>query len=350
MRALTLTTAGQSFHTDWPAPIPPDGDVLVRVVRAGICDTDLQLIGGYMGFAGVLGHEFVGVAQAGPFDGRRVVGEINCSCWTCATCRAGLHTHCPSRTTIGISGRDGAFADFVSVPQRNLHVVPDSIPTDAAVFAEPLAAAFQIPVQITVRPGDQVVVLGDGRLGNLCAQVLSNFTRRLLVVGKHPEKLSLLQSFGLSTCLLQDAPRDHPADIVVDCTGSDTGLPTALTLVRPRGTIVLKTTLADRNRLRIKLRRSAVASAEADGLPRMDLGLTRVVVDEVTIIGSRCGPFDRALSALESGDVQVLPLISERFDFSRGVEALERAAAPGVLKVLLDISPDAAPASTARET
>ena len=316
MRALTLTNAGQSFRTDWPVPVPPDSDVLVRVVRAGICDTDLQLIGGYLGFAGVLGHEFVGIAQAGPFAGRRVVGEINCSCWTCQTCRGGLHTHCPTRTTIGISGRDGAFADFVSVPQRNLHVVPDSIPTDAAVFAEPLAAAFQIPAQITVRPDDQVVVLGDGRLGNLCAQVLSTFTRRLLVVGKHPEKLSLLQSFGLSTCLPQDAPRDHLADIVVDCTGSDTGLPTALTLVRPRGTIVLKTTMAG----------------------RQNVALAPVVIDEVTIVGSRCGPFDRALSALESGDVHVLPLISERFDLSRGLEALQRAAAPGVLKVLLDVS------------
>jgi len=256
-----------------------------------------------------------------------VVGEINCSCWTCETCRRGLHTHCPNRTTIGIAGRDGAFADVVSVPQRNLHVVSDSIATDAAVFVEPLAAAFQIPAQIAVRPDHRVIVLGDGKLGNLCAQVLSGFTQKLLVVGKHPEKLALLHTLGIATCMLQDAPFHDPADILVDCTGSETGLPTALKLVRPRGTIVLKTTVADRK-----------------GPPRTDqdpphTALTQAVIDEVTIIGSRCGPFDQALAALEKGIIQVLPLISDRFDLSRGLDALERAAAPGVLKVLLDVAP-----------
>ena len=339
MRALALTASGPMLRSDWPLPTPGDGEVLVRVLRAGICETDLQLIRGYMRFAGVLGHEFVGIAKGGPFDGCRVVGEINCSCWTCQTCRSGRPTHCPHRTTIGISGHDGAFADVVAVPQRNLHVVPDSVPTDAAVFAEPLAAAFQIPAQVNILPGDRVIVLGDGRLGHLCAQVLAKFARHLLVVGKHAEKLALLQSLGLATCLLQDAPFDDLVDVVVDCTGSDTGLPTALKLVRPRGTIVLKTTVADRDRLRTKRRRSAVASAEAEGPPRMGSTLSQVVIDEVTIIGSRCGPFDRALAALESGSIQVLPLISERFDLSRGVEALEWAAAPGVLKVLLDVAP-----------
>ena len=322
MRALALTASGPVLRSDWPIPAPGEGEILVRVLRAGICETDLQLIRGYMGFTGVLGHEFVGIARGGPFDRRRVVGEINCNCWTCHTCRSGRPTHCPHRTTIGISGHDGAFADVVAVPQRNLHVVPDSVATDAAVFAEPLAAAFQIPAQITIRPAERVIVLGDGRLGNLCAQVLVELTRHVLVVGKHPEKLALLQSLGLTTCLLQDAPFDSPADIVVDCTGSHTGLPTALKLVRPRGTIVLKTTVADR-----------------EGPPRMGNGLSQVVVDEITILGSRCGPFDRALAALESGSIQVWPLISDRFDLSRGVEALERAAAPGVLKVLLDVSP-----------
>ncbi len=322
MRAITLTTTGPSLHSDWPVPTPAEGEMLVRVLRAGICDTDLQLIRGYMGFTGVIGHEFVGIVKGGPFGGRRVVGEINCSCWSCQTCRSGRPTHCPHRTTIGISGHDGAFADIVSVPQRNLHVVADSIPTDAAVFAEPLAAAFQIPAQITVRPDDRVIVLGDGRLGHLCAQVLSGYTHRLLVVGKHTGKLTLLQSLGIATCLLQDAPFNDRADIVVDCTGSETGLPTALKLVRPRGTIVLKTTVADRK-----------------GSPRMGVGLAPVVIDEVTIVGSRCGPLDQALAALESGSIQVLPLISERFDLSRGVEALERAAAPGVMKVLLDVAP-----------
>ena len=330
MRALTLTTTGPSLQSDWPIPTLADGEMLVRVLRAGICETDLQLIRGYMGFAGVLGHEFVGIAKGGPFDRRRVVGEINCSCWSCQTCRSGRPTHCPHRTTIGISGHDGAFADVVAVPQRNLHVVPDSVSTDAAVFAEPLAAAFQIPAQVAIRPADRVIVLGDGRLGNLCAQVLAEFTRHLVVVGKHPEKLALLQSLGLATCLLRDAPFDDPVDIVVDCTGSDTGRPTALKLVRPRGTIVLKTTLADRE---------GPPRMGSEGPARIGVALAPIVIDEITIVGSRCGPFDRALAALESGSIKVLPLISDRFDLSRGLDALERAAAPGVLKVLLDVSP-----------
>lgn len=316
MRALTLSEMGPSLDSDRPLPVPADDEVLVRVLRAGVCDTDLQLVRGYMGFTGVLGHEFVGVAKGGLFATRRVVADINCSCWRCDTCRAGRPTHCPHRTTIGISGHDGAFADVIAVPQRNLHVVPDSVPTDAAVFTEPLAAALQITTQLIVRPGDRVIVLGDGRLGNLCAQVLAQFTRGLLVIGKHPAKLAVAQSFGLATCLLQNAPLDHSADIVVDCTGSETGLPTALKLVRPRGTIVLKTTVAGQT----------------------EASLAPVVIDEITIVGSRCGPIDRAIESLGAGTIQVLPLISERYDLSQGLKALERAGDPGVLKVLIDIA------------
>jgi threonine dehydrogenase-like Zn-dependent dehydrogenase len=217
---------------------------------------------------------------------------------------------------LGILNHDGAFADVVAVPQRNLHAVPDAIPTDAAVFTEPLAAAFQIPAQVTIRREDRVVILGEGRLGHLCAQVLADISRHVLVVGKHPEKLSLLKPLGVDTCLLSDlrAP-DRLADIVVDCTGSDTGLPTALGIVRARGTVVLKTT---------------IAGTQA-------LALAPIVIGEVTIVGSRCGPFDRALSALETGRIQVLPLISKRFDLSQGVEALEHARTHPVLKVLLDV-------------
>jgi threonine dehydrogenase-like Zn-dependent dehydrogenase len=322
MRALALTETGLSLHDHWPVPAPGPDEVLVRVLRAGICETDLQLVRGYMGFTGVLGHEFVGIAESGPFAGRRVGGEINCSCRRCATCLAGRHTHCPHRTTIGIAGHDGAFADLVAVPQRNLHIVPDAVSTDAAVFVEPLAAAFQVPAQLMIRPGDRVVVLGDGRLGNLCAQVLWPFTRNLLVVGKHTEKLAHLQSMAIPTSMLSEAPLDHGADVVVDCTGSDTGLPTALKLVRPRGTIVLKTTRA---------------TAPRGGAPG-GAALNAIVVNEITVLGSRCGPFDTALAALESGSIHVLPLISERFDLSRGVEAFDCAAAPGVMKVLIDIA------------
>jgi threonine dehydrogenase-like Zn-dependent dehydrogenase len=313
MRALVLEQGAVELRPDAPDPVLRDGEVLVRVLRAGVCATDLELIRGYKDFRGVLGHEFVGIAQSGPFQGQRVVGEINCSCWRCDTCLAGRPSHCPHRSVIGILNHDGAFADYVAVPQRNLHVVPDAISTDAAVFTEPLAAALQIPAQLTIHREDRVVVLGDGRLGNLCAQVLARLTNRLLVVGKHPSKLAMLQSLGIRTALLSDAVDEAMADLVVDCTGADSGLPTALRLVCPRGTIVLKTTVAG----------------------SQTLALAPVVVDEVTIVGSRCGPFDQALALLESGGVSVLPLISSRFDLSRGPEALK--AAETQLKVLLDV-------------
>jgi threonine dehydrogenase-like Zn-dependent dehydrogenase len=315
MRALTLEPDGVVLRADAAEPVLRDGEVPVRVLRAGICDTDLQLIRGYKAFRGVLGHEFVGIAQDGPFEGLRVVGEINCSCWQCATCLAGRATHCPTRSVIGILDHDGAFADFVAVPQRNLHVVPDSIATDAAVFTEPVAAAFQIPVQIHVRRKDHVVVLGDGRLGNLCAQVLAGVTNHVLAVGKHDSKLALLGSLGIKTALLSEVPEEPMADIVVDCTGSESGMSTALKLVRPRGTIVMKTTTAATH----------------------TLSLAPIVVDEITVVGSRCGPFDQALKALEAHDVVVLPLVSSRFDLARGVEALHEAGSRAALKVLLDV-------------
>jgi threonine dehydrogenase-like Zn-dependent dehydrogenase len=267
-----------------------------------------------MGFRGVLGHEFVGVAEGGVLEGRRVVGEINCSCGECDACRAGHLTHCSHRRVLGILDHDGAFADMISVPERNLHVVPDEIETDAAVFTEPVAAAFQIPAQVNISRTDRVVVLGDGRLGNLCAQVLSTLTPYVTSVGKHTHKLALLRSLGIATCMLSELPPERMADIVVDCTGSDTGLPAALRIVRPRGTVVLKTTVAG----------------------TQTLALAPIVIDEVTVIGSRCGPFGKALTALQDGRVNVLPLISVRFNLSEGVEALEHARTKPVLKVLLD--------------
>jgi threonine dehydrogenase-like Zn-dependent dehydrogenase len=324
MRALVLDGDRISQRSDYPIPAPRDGEVLVRVTRAGVCETDLQLIRGYMGFHGVLGHEFVGVAESGPLKGRRVVGEINCSCWTCPTCVAGRPSHCPHRTVIGILNHDGAFADFIAVPQRNLHQVPESIPDDVAVFTEPLAAAFQIPAQVYVDHDSRIVVLGDGRLGNLCAQVLAGISSRVTVVGKHPEKLALLnvppkggQYRSVNeTRLLSDVELSRDHDIVVDCTGSATGLPAALSLVRPRGTIVLKTTVAG----------------------EQTMAWAPIVIDEVTIVGSRCGPFDRALKALEAEEVDVRPLISARYNLSDGVAAIEHAQSKPALKVLLDVS------------
>src|SRR5947208_2918526 len=233
MRAIILEGDKLSATADYPAPNPRDGEVLVRVLRAGVCETDRQLIRGYMGFNGILGHEFVGIAESGPFKGQRVVGEINCSCWTCPTCQAGAPSHCPNRTVLGILNHDGAFADYIAVPQRNLHVVPDDMPTDVAVFTEPVAAAFQNPAQMTIHRHDRIVVLGDGRLGNLCAQVLAHLSKDVTLVGKHPEKLALVKGLNIRTALVAEFPARRDVDIVVDCTGSPTGLPTALSLVTP---------------------------------------------------------------------------------------------------------------------
>ena len=317
MRALVFDGSAVTLETERPEPQPASGDVLVRVLRAGVCETDLQILKGYHGFRGVLGHEFVGVALSGSLAGQRVVGEINCSCWTCDTCvRRGHPQHCPARTVVGIVGRDGAFADIVAIPERNLHRVPDTLDDDAALFTEPVAAAFQVPTQIPIQPDDRITVLGDGRLGNLCAQVLARLSDHVTVVGKHAPKLAVLEALGIRTQLLADAPsnRDGGVDIVVDCTGSASGLPTALSLVRPRGTVVLKTTIAG----------------------EQSLPLAPAVVHEVTIVGSRCGPFDRALDALARGFVDVKPLIADRFPLSDGVRALQRASEAGVLKVLIE--------------
>jgi threonine dehydrogenase-like Zn-dependent dehydrogenase len=316
MRAAHLDGSTVTVQNNYPKPEPPDGEVLVRVLRAGICETDLQLMQGYMGFRGVLGHEFVGIAESGPLAGQRVVGEINCSCWDCETCRRGLPTHCPNRTVIGILGRDGAFADFISVPQRNLHPVPDSLPSDEAVFVEPVAAAFQILRQRLVQKGDRVVVLGDGRLGNLCAQVLVWSGCDVLVVGKHTSKLQRLSDLGIRTALLGDVAPQRDQDTVVDCTGSATGLPTALQFVRPWGTVILKTTVAG----------------------EQTLALAPIVIDEVRVIGSRCGPFPDAIAALSAGHVKVQPLICGRFPLDDAVAALQHTASQPVLKVLLDVA------------
>ena len=315
MRAIVFDSDVR-LEASRPTPTPLEGEVLVRVSCAGICETDLQIIKGYMGFRGVLGHEFVGVAETGPLAGRRVVGEINCSCMGCPTCVAGMPTHCPNRTVLGILNHDGAFADVVSVPQRNLHVVPNAVPDEVAVFTEPLAAAFEIPARLAIPPRARIVVLGDGRLGNLCAQVLAAMSDSVLVVGRHRAKLALLESLGIATALVGELEDTRIADIVVDCTGSATGLASALRLVRPRGTIVFKTTIAGEHQT----------------------ALAPLVIGEVTVVGSRCGPFEPAIAALAAGRIQVLPLISGRFNLSSGVAALESARTTPVLMILLDVN------------
>jgi threonine dehydrogenase-like Zn-dependent dehydrogenase len=297
------------------APAPLEDAALVRVTLAGVCDTDLQLVKGYMGFRGILGHEFVGTVAEGPDElrDRRVVGEINFACTSCPVCAAGMQRHCPSRRVLGILDADGAFAEFVRIPVSNLHCVPDSVSDATAVFAEPLAAAFEVLEQVTVRPRQECVVLGDGKLGLLVAQVLAGAGANVLAVGKHPSKLALLERRGIATTTLADWT-GQPASLVVEATGSPEGFARAVASVEPKGTLVLKTTLAES--------------------PAVDL--SPLVINEVTVVGSRCGPFPPALRALENADVDVAPLISDRVALGDAARALELAAAPGALKVLID--------------
>jgi len=300
----------------YPRPVPIPGEALVRVTLAGICNTDLELMKGYMGFHGVLGHEFVGVVEESPdpaLVGQRVVGEINAYCGVCNTCRAGLPSHCPHRTTLGISGRNGAFADYVSLPTQLLHAVDDHVPDRAAVFVEPLAAAVEILEQVPVHPSDRVVVLGDGKLGLLVAQVLSLTGCDLVVVGRHEDKLAILKRRGIAVVLERCSAELGMADIVVECVGRPEGFSQALSLLRPRGTLVLKSTYHS----------------------QAPIDLTSLVVDEITLVGSRCGPFGPALRMLAMGLVDVEPLIDAEYSIDDGVAAFERSAARGSLKVLL---------------
>ncbi len=319
MRALYLDKT-LSLREDYAAPTPPPGEALVRVRLAGVCNTDLELVRGYLSFRGVPGHEFVGeVVQcdsAPEWIGQRVVGEINAACGECETCRAGRPTHCPHRTTLGIAGRDGAFAEYLCLPVVNLHRVPEAVPDEAAVFVEPLAAACEITQAVHICPTDRVAVLGDGKLGSLCAQVLQLTGCDLLVLGHHEESLGILARRGIGTrrdlAGLQDLPGLF--DIVVEATGTPQGFATARQLVRPRGTIVLKSTYHG----------------------AMDANLSQVVVDEVTLAGSRCGPFEPALRLLAQNLVEVMPLIQGRFRLSEGLAAFERAGQRGVLKILIE--------------
>ncbi len=299
-----------------PMPASRPGIAIVRVHLGGICNTDLELTRGYMQFRGVLGHEFVGTVADGPDDwtGRRVVGEINFACGQCGFCIRGLQRHCPQRRVMGILDADGAFAETVAVPVANLHRVPDAVPDDAAVFTEPLAAAFEILEQVHVRPGLDATVLGDGKLGLLAAQVLHQAGARVLAVGKHDHKLALLRARGIGAVTASEWD-GAPADLVVEATGSPAGFARAVQATHPRGTVVLKSTCAGEARL----------------------NLAPVVVNEITVVGSRCGSFVPALRALESGSVDVRPLITARRPLDHGADALDLAGTAGRNKVLLEM-------------
>jgi threonine dehydrogenase-like Zn-dependent dehydrogenase len=314
MRALCFDGVATRV-AEVPTPKVCDETVLVRVRLAGVCNTDLEIVKGYMGFRGVLGHEFVGDVEQGPEEwrGQRVVGEINFACQTCPLCARGLQRHCPSRSVMGILDADGAFAEHVRLPVANLHPVPAAVPDEVAVFTEPLAAAYEILEQVSIEPGQDAVVIGDGKLGLLVAQVLQGAGARVRSVGRHPEKLAILAARGIET-RRADEGSGPLAPLVVEATGSADGFERAVAATQPRGTLVLKSTVAER--------------------PGVDL--TPLVINEIRLVGSRCGPFPPALRALETGVVDVRPLVSDRFALERGVEALCRATQPGVLKVLIE--------------
>jgi alcohol dehydrogenase len=316
MRALVFDKT-LSFDPRHAEPKREEGECLIKVRRAGVCATDLEITRGYMGFAGVLGHEFVGEVVESPaarqWVGKRVVGEINVVCGRCDLCLSGLSNHCRNRTVLGILNRPGAFADFVRLPAINLHEVPAAVEDDAAVFVEPLAAAFQVTKQVKLDGKRWVTVLGDGRLGLLCAQVLRNAGCPVRVIGKHAEKMRLCDQWGIRSRPVSEITPRHDQDVVVDCTGSAAGLELAMQLVRPRGTIVLKSTVAE-------------------GKP---INLAPLVIDEINVVGSRCGPFREAVRALAEKSVDVTSMIHRRMKLEQGVEAMDVAGKPGVLKVLL---------------
>jgi threonine dehydrogenase-like Zn-dependent dehydrogenase len=302
------------------APIPKRKpfEALIRVLKAGICQTDLEIIKGYLHFQGILGHEFVGIVEESSHQGllgKRVVGEINLACGKCIYCQKGMPSHCNARSVLGIKDKNGCFAEYITLPIKNIHIIPDGIADDEAIFVEPLAAALQIFTQVHIRPQDDVIILGDGRLGQLCAQVIRLTGAFVLTVGRHLKKLNILQKKGIKTCRF-DKVSPKKADIVIECTGSPAGFNAALNLVHPRGTIVLKSTY------QVK--------------PTVDLA--PIAINEITIIGSRCGPFSPAIRLLEDKIIDVQPLISQRFSLDKAMEAIEAAHQKENIKVILDIS------------
>lgn len=316
MQALVLD-GGRLAVRERPVPTPGPGEALIRVAMAGICNTDLELARGYMGFSGVLGHELCGVVEACEDQrllGKRVAGEINLACRRCELCARSLHRHCPNRSVLGIAGKDGCFAEYVTLPVANLHLLPDAISDERACFVEPAAAAFEVLEQLTIVPRDRVVVLGDGKLGLLVAQVLAAAGCTPTVAGKHARKLALAQARGIATAALSDLPR-KAFDVVIEATGSPAGMHAAIELARPRGTIVLKSTYHG----------------------KLELDAAPLVIDELTVVGSRCGPFEAAIPALASAAVDPDPLIDAVLPLAQAEAAFARAAEPGVLKVLLDM-------------
>jgi threonine dehydrogenase-like Zn-dependent dehydrogenase len=316
MYALLCDTPPRLLR-DHPEPVRRPGEALVELRVAGVCDTDLQLARGYMGYRGVLGHEFVGTVLSADdtrWIGRRVVADINAGCGTCDACARGDGHHCRTRTVLGILGRDGALAERFTIPERCLVAVPDAVTDDLAVFAEPLAAALHA-LDDAPSAMERVVVLGDGKLGQLVARAALAARRRVVVVGHHEEKLALVRAAGGEGLLERDVGGElSESPLVVEATGSASGIALALRLTRPRGTVVLKTTVA--------------------GTTAVDL--SPVVINELSVVGSRCGDLSRAIAVLEDGRIDPTNLVVARYPLARADEALARAARPGTMKVLVD--------------
>src|SRR5215211_2546153 len=291
-------------------------EALIKIRKAGICSTDLELVKGYYPYTGILGHEFVGeVVEADDLSwmGQRVVGDINVTCGQCEQCLQGRPTHCERRTVLGIVNRDGTFAEYTQLPIVNLHRVPDSVPDEMAVFTEPLAAALEIQDQIQIKPTDRVLLIGAGRLGQLIAQTLALTGCDLHVVARHERQQSLLKRRGIRI-IAEEHIQPWRWDIVVEATGSPIGFALARRAIRPRGTMVLKSTYKG----------------------ELSVNFSSIVVDEIQLVGSRCGPFEPALRLMESGQVDPTVLIAEEFKLNEALKAFERAAEPGVLKVLIE--------------
>ena len=296
-------------------PRPTDGEVLIRVLFSSICNTDLEIIKGYLGFNGIPGHEFVGevVTKSSNLYGKKVVGEINCPCGECYMCDTGRRTHCPHRTVLGIQNRDGVFAEFIVLPERNLHVVPDNLPLNSAIFTEPLAAAIEIFEQILIRPSRNVFIFGAGKLGLLISMVFRLNGCETMTYDINKEKVKKARSMGINSRGLSRLTKAEKAEICIDCTGNPAGINQALRHLHPRGKMVLKTTLADYEKI----------------------DLNKIVINEIEIIGSRCGPFEPALSLLSQGLVDPRPIITRTFEFKDILKALEFAAKPNTLKVVI---------------
>jgi threonine dehydrogenase-like Zn-dependent dehydrogenase len=316
MRAFWLENQGLSLRDDIPVPVPAPREALIELGLAGICSTDLELIKGYYPYCGILGHEFVGKVVASPDDeswvGARVVGEINIVCGQCRACRSGRSTHCDQRSVLGIKNKAGAFSQYFTMPLDNLQRVPDSVPDELAVFTEPLAAALQIQSQVHIQPQDRVLVVGAGRLGLLIAQSLAALGCELHVLVRRDRPRDILQAHRIA-CIGEDQVKPDGWDIVIEASGSPGGFETALRSVRPGGAIVLKSTYVG----------------------NLTIQMPAIVVDEISLIGSRCGPLAPALRTLEKGLVDPLPLIEETYPLEEGLRAFQHAACPGVLKILL---------------